>query len=225
MVKYLGENQESQKKLQGILCRAYPEALARREQPALRDILKTPIPYLDAFIEEVLRISDPTMAVSKETLCDMDILGHFVPKGTTILFCLSGPTFQQRGIPVIESTRSQSSQKHRSDRLGDWSESNFPGDEFWPERWLRPSGDERGGDVFDSQAGPFLAFSSGTRGCWGKRLAYLELKLVVTLFLWNFVFEQLPSQLNDWDLDDDLFVKPKHCRVKLSSARESASGH
>lgn len=170
-------------------------------------------------------MSDPTVAVSKETLCDMEILGHFVPKGTMIVFCLTGPTFQQKGMPVAESLRSETSQKRRTDGLGDWGESKYPSNEFWPERWLRPSDDEKGGEVFDSQAGPFLAFSSGTRACWGKRLAYLELKLVVTLFLWNFVFEKLPEEMVDWDIDDDLFVKPRRCRVKLSSAWGTAADH
>lgn len=223
VVKHLGTEQESQQKLRDSLRRAHAAALARGEQPTIQEILKTPVPYLDAFIEEVLRLSDPTMAISKEALCDMEILGHVVPKGTVVVLCLSGPTFQQRGISVTESQRSQSSQKHQGDRLGDWADSEFPGDKFRPERWLQASEEKDGELVFNSQAGPFLSFSSGTRGCWGRRLAYLELKMVVTLFVWNFVFEPLPSELNGWEVQDNLFLEPKHCNVKLASAWKAPS--
>jgi cytochrome P450 len=223
VVKYLGDEQETQRKLRDTLRQAHADAFARREQPQLEHIVQKQVPYLDAFIEEVLRLAEPARGISRETLCDMPILGHVVPKGTMIVFSLSGPTFQERGTPVAESVRSESSQKHYSDRIGDWADSNFPANEFRPERWLRPSGDEKGEMVFDSQAGPLLAFSTGPRGCWGKRLAYMELKLVTTLLLWNFVFQRLPSELHDWEVKDDLFVKPKHCRVKLGSAWDAPS--
>lgn len=183
-------------------------------------------------------MSSPARVISKGVSNDMEILGHFIPKGSTLLFNLLGPTYDRVGIPANEGLRSESSRKHRADGLGDWTASDFPAHEFWPERWLVSSSsssssssissseDHQSGsdnnsndndNTFNSKAGPNLPFSAGTRGCWGKRLAYLQLKLVTTLLVWNFSFEQLPAELNDWDIEDDLFVKPKHCRVKLSS--------
>jgi cytochrome P450 len=44
--------------------------------------------------------------------------------------------------------------------------------------------------VFDSKAALILTFASGPRICWGRRLPYLELRLMVTLFVANFVFEK-----------------------------------
>ena len=219
--KHLEENQESQKKLRAHLYQSHAEVAARNEQPSLQDILKTSVPYLDAFIQEVLRMSDPTFAISKETLCDMEILGHHVPKGTVVVFNLAGPTYQTPAIPAIESQRRGDAMKKEEQAVGlsDWTKSDFPADKFWPERWLRPAEDGSGEQVYDGAAGPFLAFSAGKRGCWGKKLAYLELKLVVSLMVWNFNFEPLPPALRGWGIEENLFVKPSHSRVRLSSVR------
>lgn len=217
VVKHLGAHQEIQEKLRQALFQAYPNARANGQQPELDSVLKTKIPYLDAFIEEVLRVSNPSIVISKEANEELTILGHVIPKGTMVLITSAGPTFNYAGPHVDESLRSESSQKHRDEGLGDWADSAFPPEEFHPERWLKPSENGFGELVFDPKAGPLLTFSSGPRMCWGKRLAYLELKLVVTLFLWNFVFDKLPDHLHDWDMVDDLFIKPKHSRVRLSS--------
>lgn len=216
VVKHLGEQQQIQTKLREALFQAYPDARASNKQPGLDDILKTKVPYLDAFIEEVLRASNPSMVVSKEALEDMTILGHHIPQGTMLIFSTYGPTINHAGARVDESLRSESCQKHRDEGLGDWADGEFPGEEFHPERWLRPSEDGTGELVFDPKAGPMLTFSAGPRMCWGRRLAYLELKLVVTLFVWNFAFGKLPAHLHDWGIEDDLFIKPKHSHVKLS---------
>jgi cytochrome P450 len=217
VVKHLGQEQKTQAKLREALFQAHPDARAGNKQPAIDDILKAKVPYLDAFIEEVLRASNPSMIVSKMSLEDMTILGHHVPKGTAVLFTTFGPTLNSSGAHVDESLRSESSQKHKDEGFSDWSESEFPAEEFHPERWLRPSPDGQGELAFDSKAGPMLTFSAGPRMCWGKRLAYMELKLIVTLLVWNFVFDKLPAELYDDDVDDDLFIKPRHCRVQLSS--------
>jgi cytochrome P450 len=186
---------------------------------SLQDIINSKVPYLDAFIEEVLRMSSPIAVVSKEALRDMPILGHLVPKGTLIMLTTRGPTINYRGAPVDEATRSESSKKHVSDGLGDWAECEYPADRFHPERWLKSVENTQHGEVtHDSKAGPFLSFSTGTRGCWGRRLAYLELRLITTLLVWNFAFEPLPQELHDWDAVDELFTKPKHSRVILKSA-------
>lgn len=217
MVKHLGEEQEIQDKLRQALFQAYPDARANGQHPKLDDLLKVKVHYLDAFIEEVLRVSNGNMAVSKETAEDLTILGHFIPAGTALMFTSAGPTFTSAGTRVDESLRSESSQKHHDEGLTDWADSEFPPEEFHPERWLRPSEEDDGKLVFDPKAGPLLTFSCGPRICWGKRLAYMQLRMVVTLLLWNFVFEKLPADLQDWDLQDDLFIKPKHSRVKLSA--------
>ncbi|KAI1421085.1 putative cytochrome P450 [Xylaria sp. FL1777] len=215
MVKYLGREQETQAKLRAFLKNAYIEDHKMGKQPSMKNILTTKIPYLDAFIQELLRLANPSVAVAKETLCDMHILGYLVPKGTVLIFPISGLTMHEKGCKIDERLRSKTSQAHSSDGLGDWGDSEYPAYEFHPERWLRDA--ENNGDfVFEPNAGPFLTFSTGTRTCWGKRLAYLELKLITTLLVWNFVFEPLPGGLDDDLKEYELFTKPRTCYVKLN---------
>ncbi|KAK3374178.1 hypothetical protein B0T24DRAFT_667278 [Lasiosphaeria ovina] len=60
--------------------------------------------------------------------------------------------------------------------------------EFRPWRWLRESSSSDGRLVYDAGPGPELAFSSGNRGCWGRRLGELELRVVLALLVWSFEF-------------------------------------
>jgi cytochrome P450 len=59
---------------------------------------------------------------------------------------------------------------------------------FKPERWIV-------GDEFDATAGPQLAFDLGTRGCYGKRLVYVEMRILLTLIVWNFELLPYPTAL------------------------------
>ena len=45
---------------------------------------------------------------------------------------------------------------------------------------------EKGGEVFDSTAGPQLAFGLGPRGCYGRRMAFLQLRIFTVLLIWKF---------------------------------------
>lgn len=84
---------------------------------------------------------------------------------------------------------------------------------FNPDRWLKPDGN--GGKVFDPKAGPILSFGLGHRGCFGKRLAYLEMRMVLTLLIWNFQFKKLDEPLNSHQMYDSITTKPKYCYVAL----------
>lgn len=57
---------------------------------------------------------------------------------------------------------------------------------FKPERWLEHSSSEMNAQAFD-------AFATGSRGCAGKSMAYLEAGLVVASTLWYFDFETAPG--------------------------------
>ncbi|KXJ94077.1 putative cytochrome P450 [Microdochium bolleyi] len=220
LVKRLGAYQDVQTRLRETLRKTFPDAYARREQPPLDELVKAQIPYLDAVIEEVLRIDPPANGVMRETKKEMKILGYTVPKNTILFLSLNGPTYTAQGfIPEKggEALRSETSRSHAgANEVDDWAKSAFPPGEYIPERWLKES--EGGEVVFNARAGPFLSFSTGNRVCWGKRLAYLELKLVATVLVWNFVFRRLPSNLEDWVVAENLFLKPKNCRVQLSNA-------
>ncbi|KAH7037441.1 putative cytochrome P450 [Microdochium trichocladiopsis] len=222
LVKRIGANQAVQTRLRDTLRKAFPEAWSQRAQPPLQELVKAQIPYLDAVIEEVLRIDPPAVGITRETKKEIKILGHTIPKDTVLFLSFMGPTYTSKGFlpeKTGEALRSESSRSHAGAYdVDDWTKSGYPADEYHPDRWLKESEDGSGELTFNPRAGPFLTFSTGTRVCWGKRLAYLELKLVVTVLVWNFVFERLPENLEDWVYDEDLFMKPKNCRVKLSSA-------
>ncbi|RYP41638.1 hypothetical protein DL767_000843 [Monosporascus sp. MG133] len=219
LVKHLGAQQKAQSKLRQSLRDAYPSAVAECRQPMLSEILQAHVPYLEAFIEEVLRLDTPVAAVSQQTARDITVLGHVIPKGTPILFLTEGPSFHGPMHPIAEESRSESSRKHADATAGEWVD----GAEFRPERWLRKprEGGEEGNLVFDPKAGPFMTFSLGPRMCWGRRLAYLELRLVVTLLVWNFEFLPIPPELGNWDTYEMLIRKPCSCLVRLSSALEA----
>lgn len=215
MVKQLGVHQKAQATLRSHLRSVHTAAIIEGRSPTQEEIIKTHIPFLDAFIEEVMRLDNPAPVILKEAQCDITILGHLIPRGTQLFFPLWGPSLDEPALEVPENIRSESSQKH-ADTPKDWTHSGYAPSSFHPERWLRKDA-ETGEKVFDIKAGPTLSFSLGPRECWGKRLAYLELKLVTTLLVWNFEFLPLPSELVDWDIVDVLNAKPKRCFVRLNS--------
>ncbi|KAL7268320.1 hypothetical protein RUND412_009059 [Rhizina undulata] len=53
---------------------------------------------------------------------------------------------------------------------------------FRPERWLKEDGNGLDGTLF----GAFAPFSIGSRGCLGKRLAYIEAELMLARLMWAF---------------------------------------
>ncbi|RYP66003.1 hypothetical protein DL769_006160 [Monosporascus sp. CRB-8-3] len=219
LVKQLGSQQKAQSKLRQSLRDAYPSAGTECRQPMFSEILQAHVPYLEAFIEEVLRLNTPIAGVTQQTVRDISVLGHVIPKGTPLVFLGAGPSFHEPMHPIAEETRSESSQKHADTTPGEWVD----GAEFRPERWLRKprEGGEEGNLVFDPKAGPFMTFSLGPRMCWGRRLAYLELRIVVTLLVWNFEFLPIPAELDSWDTYDLLIHKPRSCLVRLRTTLEA----
>lgn len=88
--------------------------------------------------------------------------------------------------------------------------------QFRPERWLTKDGD--GKLVFNAPAGPTLSFSAGNRGYWGKRLGYLELRIVLSVLVWSFNFEEVPEEIINWDTYDSLVTAQKDCYIRLTDA-------
>lgn len=126
------------------------------------DILGS-LPYMNACIEEGLRIFPPVPIGLLRT----------VPKGGALI----------DGHPVPENT---------SVCVASWaaahSAKNFADpDSFLPERFLdEPEYKARfGGDVRKA----VQPFSLGPRGCIGRNLTYVELRLILGALLWNFDLE------------------------------------
>ncbi|KAL6872191.1 cytochrome P450 [Trichoderma novae-zelandiae] len=222
ITKLLADNASSQAKLRRQLHAAFAEAHAEKRQPTVAEIIEKPAPFLDAFLEECLRLTKTLPSLLRESLTDTTILGHAIPKGTSVIVYNHGPGGQlESGFGIPESVRSSTSQDSK-DRVGEWKPDDI-GD-FRPERWLQQKteaqhdGSDNGefdGLEYNVYAGPFLTFGGGPRGCFGKKLAYMELRIVLAMLVWNFVFEACPAELSSYEGIDTATVVPKQCFVRL----------
>ncbi|KAI0534840.1 cytochrome P450 monooxygenase [Xylaria digitata] len=186
--------------------------------PTFEAISSMRLPYLDAVLEEVLRRAATAPLVDRIALADTEILGCRVPKGTVVTFLSNGPSMLRPPFPVDETRRSPTSQA-RSDMNKSWDPRDIA--TFKPERWLVPMAtgqdtSDLAADVeFDGAAGPQLAFGLGPRGCYGKKLAYLQMRIVLSLVVYNFELLPCPSHLSGYQAELVGVEKPKQCYVVL----------
>lgn len=191
---------------------SHASAIAEGRAPTHAEIVQTSVPYLDAVVEEMLRLAHTAPVQERQATEDTVVLGHLIPKGTTVLIANQGASFTEPAFDIAETLRSPSSQttaKERGPRA--WDMEGM--DRFQPERWLART--ETNEETFDSSAGPTLPFGLGLRGCFGRRLAYLELKLLVTLLVWTFEFLPCPKELSTYKNIEGLTRKPEQCYVSL----------
>jgi hypothetical protein len=155
------------------------------ELPTLDAIHKTKIAYLDAFLEEMTRLSHTSMSNGRITTQDVEVLGYHIPKGIEVWLMVSRHSFaisdnshtnacpQNVGpsqtappfdIPNSRRRSGNESEAQKSPWTRAWEPHSLA--EFKPERWLRKS--EDGTYEFDPQAGPNLSFGVGPRGCFGE---------------------------------------------------------
>ena len=88
-VKYLTKYQDVQKKLRASLRALHKEAFEKGEQPAAGDIAKAREPYLEAFIDEVMRHSTILSTNVRVATRDADVLGYRIPKGMDLFMLVS----------------------------------------------------------------------------------------------------------------------------------------
>ncbi|KAH8748102.1 cytochrome P450 [Diaporthe sp. PMI_573] len=210
-LKFLTDSPEAQRKLRAALRAAHASAAEESRAPSSFEITNTAIAYLDAVIEEILRLAGTFPFTERQCNRDTTVLGHFVPKGTTMYLLSIGPTITEVGEPVDEKLRSESSQKAFLERgTRQWDAEGIT--EFRPERWLTSISGE---DMFDSTAGPMLAFGNGLRGCFGRRLSYVEMRIMITMLVWHYELLQTSEKLSGYAAEDDLTRKPRECYVRL----------
>lgn len=181
----------------------------------MSEIIGTPISYLDAVVEETTRWAAVATLIVRRATCDTQILGCAIPKGTDVMIALVGPVFQGPTVPVPESLRTPECIEAK-DRIPAWDDD---GATYRPERWLKRERNRETGvetEVFDPQAGPNLAFSAGPRQCFGKKLAHMQLRMVMTLLTWNFKFDVLDEALNSEEPVEGMINVPQDCYVRLS---------
>ncbi|KAI1337269.1 cytochrome P450 [Xylariaceae sp. FL0016] len=206
MVRHLaGDRTRAQSRLRSAVRDAHAAAYGERRQLRLDEATGVRVPYLDAFVEESLRLSAAVPVVAREAMRDTVLAGRWVPRGTRIYVALSGPGINEAGVslrsegpegtgPEEEEKKEEEEESRRKARSKqnipcEWDPS-LPPDEFHPERWLRRQG-ENGKVVFDGRAGPSLAFGAGLRACFGRQLAYLQLRTALVLLVWSFEFGEL----------------------------------
>lgn len=218
---------ESQSTLRHRLHAAHSAALAEGRTPTAAEIVQTNIPYLDAVIEELLRCAGAVPFHERQAINDTVVLGYHIPKGTTVLMPTFGPSMTGPALRVgkgpsgdVETGDKEGVGKGKRDHGASFVPREWPDHEtaniFRPERWLK-HGAEIGKDVFDAQAGPTMPFGVGLRGCFGPKFAHLEMRVLVTVLLWNFELMKCPEELSGYTAVDDLFHKPRDCYVKVRS--------
>ena len=179
--------------------------------PSAQEIISIQCPYLDASVEELFRVSLTAPACVRMAMRDTQILGYDVPKDTIVFMVWNQADYVKPGFDIEESLRSEScrASEKRVGVAGDV----FPTSEYVPERWLAKN--EDGKDFFDATRGRNMIFSLGPRGCFGRRLAYVEFRMLIVLVVWNFVLKGLPGEFNTGKAYDKLTRQPQDCYVKL----------
>lgn len=213
-VQYIADDQEAQTKLRSFLQGAFSTALAEHRQPTVHEITSTSIPYLDAVLEEILRLSAVIPLISRVAMVDTTVLGHAIPKGTQIFFTFNGPSLMKPAIEVPENVRSESSRNTKS-RFGQWRAEDV--EQFIPERWIDV--DEKGVETFNPMKGPMITFGSGPRGCFGRKLAYLQLRIFWVLLIWNFEFLPVSLELRTRDVMEGATIEPLESYIRLRKVK------
>ncbi|KAF7593379.1 hypothetical protein BBP40_011568 [Aspergillus hancockii] len=127
------------------------------------------LPYLLACLNEALRVYPPIAdAFPRNTGSNVEMI-------------------MGRPVPPNTIVRMTHWATYRSSR-------NFTSpDEYIPERWLA---NEPGFE--NDQRSALQPFQVGPRNCIGRNLAYMEMRLLMALVLWNFDLELCPTSHN-WD--------------------------
>ena len=215
-VKLLADHGAAQSLLRDELRSRLANAISEVRQPSVEE-LTAHMPYLDAVVEEVLRVGPTAPIGSRQATKDTTILGYAIPKDTIVLYLNQGPSYLLPCHEVDERQRSVSSQDEKTrGRAKAWDPKDAA--QFKPERWLR--GDDQG-VVFDAKAGPMGTFGMGLRGCFGRRLAYIKMRIMIAMLVWNFELLPCAEELSGYEKKLVLTGKPLKCYVQLRRATRS----
>jgi len=210
-LKLLSDNSNVQTKLRNSIRSSLNEAVIEKRLPNIQEIAGCSIPYFDAVIEEILRCGNTLTGMSRIALVDVEILGRKIPKGTKVMLMSNGPSVRSPAYQIDDSLRSPSYHSAKKDRIGSWNPDDVA--EFKPERWIAH---EDGQEVFDPHAGPNFPFGLGPRSCYGRKLAYLQMRIIFLLLVWNFELQKCPEALSSYNAIDGMTHAPKHCYVRLA---------
>jgi cytochrome P450 len=186
-----------------------PEALARLEAEirntgagqkaddgAAIDVSSSCLPYLDAVVNEALRLYPPVAITMPRRVPEKGALidGRFVTEGITV------------GLNHFATSR-YSGNFHRPEG-------------FLPERWL-PTALEPDSVFCNDRHEAVQPFSVGPRNCLGRNLALTSVKLMLIRVLWKFEIDLIEGQ-EDWMRSQRLQgfwqKQPLLCRFSLRDA-------
>lgn len=222
-VKLLSQNLEPQSTLRKILQSAFPNSTSR-SPPSASEILSNNIPYLDGFLEEILRFANTVPLLVRATTVDTDILGYRVPKGTHVM---CNAQFMTEPFDIPEHVRSPSCQAAAKRNRPPFAMHDLG--TFQPDRWLERT--PQGEQVFQPHALTRLAFSLGVRGCFGnfppspyttlyltlpgKKLAMQSLRITLVLLVLSFDFRPVPPEFDSRYGHQKILRPPQQCYVRL----------
>ncbi|KAF1845896.1 cytochrome P450 [Cucurbitaria berberidis CBS 394.84] len=214
-LKLLAGSQDIQRKLRSELRSSFAAAHSQNRVPDAHEIATTQNHYLDACLEEILRCAQTATIPSRTATTDAVILGHVIPKGTRVMMCGLGGGLMVPPFEIDDALRSKSYHVAGGGKVGEWGSGDMT--EFKPDRWLvKDSATDS--QVFDAMAGPHLQFGAGPRSCFGRKLAYLELRLAIVLVIWSFELKPVPERYASWEAVEGLTHAPVQSYVRLVEA-------
>lgn len=217
ILKLLADHPSAQRRLHDELRAALGDGAREggRSGPTCTEIMAARLPYLDAVLEETLRLR-AGMIVPRDAVRDTTLLGRRVPRGAVVLMILQGPDFNAK--PATPYWRDVKDQRGASRAGGGGGDPDLGA--FDPERWLVRGEGEDGGQKkveFDGSRNPQLAFGIGIRACWGRRLAMLETRIMTAMAVWKFEFLPVPEPLASHEATYDISYRAKQGFVKIRS--------
>lgn len=207
-LKYLMDHVDVQAKLRAELDSVFDDG-DTGVQPSVDTIVARSIPYLDAVIAETLRLSATGPVCFRQVVAPCTILGHLLPTGTPLILVTGDASHRPSAMPILSNElRSKTSRKIPvpiCDR-----KMNLTSNIFDPDRWLV---DEK----YEPNAFPMLPFSAGPRGCFGKSIAMLEMRIFLVVLMTHFELPRLAEQLSTHRAVDGLSRKPRDCYINPKS--------
>ncbi|GAX81290.1 hypothetical protein CEUSTIGMA_g8722.t1 [Chlamydomonas eustigma] len=161
--------------------------------PPTYDDVTQHMPYLDICFKEIMRVARTAPGCGRTLLTDYQLKGDtkaIVPKGATMMLGISGI--------------------HMNPRY--WVDPEL----FWPERWEEGVGKGQGAMGLPITPAAWAPFGAGHRGCFGQRMATVEMKVLLVQLLRSFEFS--PSgdpELDNWDMVERITTRPKNPYFKL----------
>lgn len=155
----LAENPEKQKKLRDEILNILPNSL----DPLTAEKMQK-LPYLRAVIKEGLRLYPPTIGNIRRLSKDVVLSGYKVPKGSNVFMLSHFTSIDEKNYELPM--------------------------EFIPERWIKDRSESRCSRSVDN-AHPFsyLPYGFGSRMCIGKRIAQLQLEVILMRIIRDYKVE------------------------------------